>query len=588
MATDNTITKSKAFAIRTIMADPKLSKKFINAISSPFGSSNKSKIKTILKTFQRSNANYLNSKMGSQDGKGGSPDSSINNLNTPLAKYAPPGFNLLPYQQNKSNTNLSMDYYIDPTTGQIVKKSKVEEPTQLTQLNSSISSKFNAGINPDTGNIIEYSPLPFDLSKRTQNKTITPSTPVETITPTAPIGVTNYYNIPSLYNTPSLPSGASEPSGADASGAVELQKVKSKTAEIATNIYNNLGEDALDIWYKSLSPDEQTKNLDVYNATKQGLGAETFAVGALQNKEQLKRVLNLPDEIINTFPVGNLSQQLGKLQDNITKKYQLDTMLNDMTSKLNQGLSVQKDVTNYIRLNDDYLGKLDKMIYDFDQMEAYTDTSNPVKAKRFANYKNYLELLKGRQLSRYTNYLESSVNDYDIKLKRSENIYNANLNAAEKEFTKEKAITTETYTTVKKMLTDLYDNVSNKRELLKNKEENQLKQLKNYTDTFTILDDVIKEEKNSPLTLDQFAQQLGNILSMSIVPNKVKDEYQEYLDKLAKATTTEFTDQELKKLEQAGLLNAPRQEQLDYLFKDNSFDLSSIDVGQLAESLKNR
>jgi hypothetical protein len=51
-------------------------------------------------------------------------------------------------------------------------------------------------------------------------------------------------------------------------------------------------------------------------------------------------------------------------------------------------------------------------------------------------------------------------------------------------------------------------------------------------------------------------------------------------------TGTNFTDQEQRKLEQAGLLTAPRQEQLDYLYadKDTEDPYKSVYTGQILDN----
>jgi hypothetical protein len=103
------------------------------------------------------------------------------------------------------------------------------------------------------------------------------------------------------------------------------------------------------------------------------------------------------------------------------------------------------------------------------------------------------------------------------------------------------------------------------------------------------------QEENQPISKEEFRQILQDERSMSVTEEFLDEEYSAYLEAFGTEIGTpiqnpnldDFTDRDLLKLEQAGKLNAPRQEQLDFLFgsKDTSgFSLSS-DV--IAEALDN-
>ncbi len=135
MDLQNNLTKSKAFAARTIMNDKKLARTINDAINAPAGSLKKSKAKAILQSFSRAHQNYLASKMTVEDGKGGVglPASTGFSMNTPLAKYAPTGFSLFPYKNTTggmSSANAPMSTMETPTPS----ATAVKSPTPMTKV----------------------------------------------------------------------------------------------------------------------------------------------------------------------------------------------------------------------------------------------------------------------------------------------------------------------------------------------------------------------------------------------------------------------------------------------------------------------
>ena len=141
------------------------------------------------------------------------------------------------------------------------------------------------------------------------------------------------------------------------------------------------------------------------------------------------------------------------------------------------------------------------------------------------------------------------------------------------------------------MIGELYDNISNQGKLLKQEESDQLIKLNNYSKQMELLSDQVSAD--TILSLEEFAKELGNRLNMSIDPQAVQDEYQQYIEEMGNTSSQiQFTNDQKLKLESAGLLNASRQEQLNYLYPSKSssstFDIGSIDVQGLQQALSNR
>ncbi len=545
------MTKSKAFAARTIMNDKKMSKVIDDAINAPAGSLKKAKAKAILESFSNAHKNYLASKVV-EDGKGGvglpaSTGFSMNNA--PFAKYAPTGFSLLPYQQNKPP---QINASIDPATGLM----------------------SNAGQNMSVGTASSPNLTPGPM-------------PVLPNVPKAGVDL-----------TPGPMSVAPSGTGAGATGSVmptptaQPKDFTEIVAEQGDQILQNYGVSYVDQWYNSLSPTLQKQLKPAYEAVTQGQGVTTFTQSVLNDKQKLKTLLNVPDEVVNSLPdSGLLSDQLIELKNTLDQESGLKNLTQRLLSMVNQNESVERDASNYIRLNDTYLASTDKLLNDFRFQRAFQDESNPNTRQRNDNYENYLTTLQSRQLNRYNSYLDASVKNSQIKTQQIQNAYNIKAKEVSDAFELGKLKTTESYNLVKDMIGELYDNISNQGKLLKQEESDQLIKLNNYSKQMELLSDQVSAD--TILSLEEFAKELGNRLNMSIDPQAVQDEYQQYIEEMGNTSSQiQFTNDQKLKLESAGLLNASRQEQLNYLYPSKSssstFDIGSIDVQGLQQALSNR
>jgi hemoglobin-like flavoprotein len=519
--------KSKAFAIRSIMGDQKLSRVLSDAVNAPAGSLKKAKAKAILESFSNAHKNYLASKVV-EDGKGGvglpaSTGFSMNNA--PFAKYAPTGFSLLPYQQNKTpQVNAS----IDSSTGLFsIPSTTTSTQTSAPSLTSAPSSVTNLGysINPSTG-LMEKSG--FQLPKTPTSATVTKPT-----APTAPTSVVSA--------TPIVPTAT--PTTPIAPKNIETPEAKDFST--LNNIKSSFGDSYFESFVSSLSDSEKERLSPVIESIRLGEGESTFVTKILNDKTQLAKILGTPLEVVNNFPTGLLSKNLGELQDTVKQKYKLDEQLDNITNLTNQNVSVKSDLEHYIRIQDTYLSAIDKLLNDFEYNRSYQDESNPNTKLRNDNYASYLNLLKNRQNSRYVNYLDTAVTTQNNKLERAQNTYNAILGQAEKEYTKQAAITEESYKTVSNMLSDLFKNVAGRSDDLRQLETYELSKTKTLQN---MVDDFKKKQDTETYSYSNVKQILessrGDDFGSIINPNNIPKQgyvdtgiYKEYRDKASDKTS---------------------------------------------------
>lgn len=230
----------------------------------------------------------------------------------------------------------------------------------------------------------------------------------------------------------------------------------------AVDNYNALASmtpEEQEAWYNSLTPSEQASVTDVKKAVDLNLGPETWKMVAMTNKDILRN-MGLPEEFINSLPAsGLLSDQLVDLKDTIDAEYQVNQNLEELRKLRNEGLTLEVDAKRYIRGKDEYLKQVDELLDKAKTMGANMDMSNPYTAERMSNYISFLNMMKGRQEQRYTDFLNESIDYYNARYKQSEDAYISSYDNAKEEFEKLGAVTEESYNNISDMLVDSYNSV---------------------------------------------------------------------------------------------------------------------------------
>lgn len=190
-----------------------------------------------------------------------------------------------------------------------------------------------------------------------------------------------------------------------------------------------------------------------------GLGAETTVAMLWKDKAKLAEMLGMSEEAAKLLPEYMLSSQLIDLRNVRYDEFRIDEQRNKIFDKQARGLTIEDDLRGYVRGKDEYLGQVDKLLFDTRKSVSEMDTSNPYVAERMGNYVNYLTILKGRQNQRYIDFLDMSIRDHRADIDQSINMYNRDLETVNKLISDEAALTTEAHTNIKDMLTEMYDNI---------------------------------------------------------------------------------------------------------------------------------
>lgn len=198
----------------------------------------------------------------------------------------------------------------------------------------------------------------------------------------------------------------------------------------------------------------------------EGIGANAFALGVMADANKLKELF--PNVPVDKLPVGaSLTGQLMELEDQLRKENNLDLLQQRLNQAVTQGVTLQDDLTAYIRGKDEYLNGIQKMLDKAnDTYLASSMRSDPFYSKSMQNYTNYLTILKGRTTQRYVDYLNSSINYHNGQITNLQNAYNSAAQRVNDQFKWQSAMTTEQYQNIKDTLVQMYNNVAQRAGLL--------------------------------------------------------------------------------------------------------------------------
>lgn len=157
--------------------------------------------------------------------------------------------------------------------------------------------------------------------------------------------------------------------------------------------------------------------------------------------------------------VGRLSEKINTIDDTLRKQHDLDNLLNQKNNLVTRGITLEGDLTDYIRGRDEYLNQTQDMIDGFSDQMMTMDMGNPNVAKQADNYINYLFTLRGRQNKRYIEFLNSGINQYNAELTDISSSYDKALAAYQHELTQKSAVSQEEYTMYYNALSEMYNTI---------------------------------------------------------------------------------------------------------------------------------
>ncbi|MCK9369483.1 hypothetical protein M0R04_06085 [Candidatus Dojkabacteria bacterium] len=245
-----------------------------------------------------------------------------------------------------------------------------------------------------------------------------------------------------------------------------------------------------------------------------GVGKNAFALGVMSDAKLLQSLF--PGVPVDKIPVGaSLVGQLNELADDLKKEYHITELGDALTDAVTRGVTLQDDLTAYVRGKDQFLNSVDKLLQN--ATSQYLDSSmrsDPFYSKSMKQYATYLTTLKGRTTQRYIDYLNTSITHHNGQLQQLQTTYDKAAEFVNTIYTEKSELTKEQYQQVKDVLFEMYDNVATKAALINgtSKEAVELQKSK-YSMAKDILD--IAKTFGAGAEKQALVDQAGSLLGLS-------------------------------------------------------------------------
>ena len=146
---------------------------------------------------------------------------------------------------------------------------------------------------------------------------------------------------------------------------------------------------------------------DVANAVASGEGATAFGMDYADSKFG-----------------GGLDEYVAKLDTKLKSDFKISEYEQALTDLKDKGSNLIPTLQSYISGKDQYLKFIDNMIEQVENQATTKDLSDPADLASYNRQLNYLYTLKGRQNTRYGNFLNSAVADYNADVTKATDVYN--------------------------------------------------------------------------------------------------------------------------------------------------------------------
>ena len=414
------ILNEKSVGISAIMGDSNLTRIINDAMDSPAGSAKRVQAASILKS------------LGGSSGMSSIPTSNVGGSIGPTGEYVPP----------ITNAQLTAPVRSTPTTS--TKPGEVAAKTSPDSLRSLSPTDL---------------PTPGGLSIGPDGKVTGVAEPVESML--APKKKVLFSKLPEKpVEQPPLKWTQTQ---VDADYAARL-KSGSTPEEASAGTFRRSGiqPTTVESFEEGLGGEEKGdwQSL-IEEAAILGVGKNALFISIMEDKNKLRMIPgleNMPDEALESMEGAFLSDKLDDLSDSLKKQFKLEAFGNRVELLNSRGLTITDDLNNYISSKDEYVEKLDGMIMD--TKEAISETTTPWVEKRLNKYMDYLTIMKGKQQTRYIDYLNMGINYHNAEITRAESAYTSAYNRFNDELKTEGAKTAEKYNVLKSLIFEMYDNVT--------------------------------------------------------------------------------------------------------------------------------
>lgn len=493
----------KSTNMKAVMKNPKLVQLISEVLEAPLGSTKREKAKAVLSSLNKNKQNSF------QDGQGGSPYDGLG-MSSVATGPTPSASSYLPKQQPTAQPTAQ------PT--EQPKQIASEQPTYpgyespYPQLNERVDVVPGIPL-PDKNNIASsdtnqppYGSTLEGISKWYKESPEEVSNWLTTISGTEPIGVTTDVTKPD---------------------------------SIPTDMWSSLKENV-----------------------EGGVGEESWKYYALPKLKEW-----FPDVPEQDLPIGAIwTDEIPAIKERLDEEYQLNSLLDNVNKLDSQGLTIEDDLQAYVRGRDEYIKNINKMIDNVNNVYVDKDVSDPRVRNMLDKYRSYLYMSKGRQEVRYTDYVNRSIKEHEVRLERATDTYNNGVKQFESALSDEKDMTEERYDMYSDMLKDLYTSLDDRQTEIVKIGDNELakltESLKNAADIKQYLQDLSGETSDDDIELSNanLNTSLNNYIeSHSNNPN-IESEWKALnnLDKRKWMTSREFNyDEMVKEIKSAQDDNLP-------------------------------
>ena len=223
----------------------------------------------------------------------------------------------------------------------------------------------------------------------------------------------------------------------------------------------------------------------VFEAVEAGVGPKTFRQSVFV--DDAKRAELFPGVPANAMPeIPAMFED--ELRTTLKEELQIDQLKNKVQELETLGLQgeedtiLSNDLEDYITSRDQYLNKVETMIESAKQHALDSDLANPHVNKMHTSYLNYLNVLKGRQQKRYSDFLSDSIAYHDNKLTRAQTAYKNASDLFLEQFNSKAKINEERYKDMSAILEEMYTNVASREKTFYETEKLRLDNLETIQD----------------------------------------------------------------------------------------------------------
>jgi hypothetical protein len=152
-----------------------------------------------------------------------------------------------------------------------------------------------------------------------------------------------------------------------------------------------------------------------------GEGAAMALLGTPAGRIALAKKMNIRVEDLPDTSL--IFKNISDVEDKLKKELKLNELRDAMLQRTLDGKNIENDLKEEFRNRDTYVKEVDALMDSAREMRKGMDMANPMVAKDYNNYMQYLTTLKAKQQARYTDFSNSAINNFNARSTEIENKY---------------------------------------------------------------------------------------------------------------------------------------------------------------------